>query len=192
MNIYYADYDFSCFSQKNSTEEKNIIKLLRSKLLDYAFVCEKGKPYSEFFIEYNQYGKPLIKNNDFYFNISHTRGFIICAVSDFPIGVDCELIRPFNKAITNKVMSEAERTELLSNSNIEELFFKYWTLKESYIKMIGTGLSYTLYKINFSFEHDQIISNANNINFYSLQYNNYAISVASSNNLTNVKLESVK
>ena len=37
-------------------------------------------------------GKPM--TNGCYFNISHSHGLVACAVSDVPVGIDVEKIRP--------------------------------------------------------------------------------------------------
>lgn len=58
-------------------------------------------------MEYNQYGKPYIKNsNDLYFNISHSCDWIICAWSNHEIGVDLENINIEN------IMDTLEREKI--------------------------------------------------------------------------------
>ena len=41
--------------------------------------------------EKNQYGKPYLSEHpDFYFNISHSGEYVLCAIDNNPIGVDIE------------------------------------------------------------------------------------------------------
>ena len=48
--------------------------------------------------------KPYIaENNNIFFNISHTNGCVICAISNNEIGVDIEKIRPINLNISKKI-----------------------------------------------------------------------------------------
>lgn len=89
------------------------------------------------------------------FNISHTKDLIICAVTlTDDIGCDVE-----NTTRTNDVLSIADR--YFSPSEADELFslpkekqrhrfFDYWTLKESYIKAWGLGLSIPLKDFSFT------------------------------------------
>ena len=44
-------------------------------------------------------------------------------------------------------------------------FLCVWTLKESYVKAIGIGVSYPMKNISFSFENGRIISNVENCVF---------------------------
>lgn len=157
MNIYYSTYDCSVFD-KRSKNEKQLVSKIRENLLSTSFLKEKGIPFSKCEIYYNKYGKPLIKDNSFYFNLSHTRGLLCCAISDRPIGIDCEFVRPFDNRLINKVLTENERRDLYLSPSPQTEFFKYWTLKESYVKMKGVGITYPFSKISFNFDNENIIS----------------------------------
>lgn len=42
----------------------------------------------------NDYGKPyLINDKDFHYNISHSKDWVFCGISDYKIGVDIEHIK---------------------------------------------------------------------------------------------------
>ncbi len=84
---------------------------------------EKGKPYIE--------GKPEIN-----FNISHTDGLLVIAVSDYSVGVDAEKIREVDMRI-KKRFTKAE-AEYIGESTIR--FFEIWTKKEAFLKQEGVGL----------------------------------------------------
>ncbi len=106
----------------------------------------------------NEYGRPEIfmKKNSMplRFNLSHSDGLIGCAVIlNASIGLDIEKIdrRGINFACTDQFLSKKEAADLL---RIEEerkrsRFFEYWTLKESYIKARGMGLSIPLEQFSF-------------------------------------------
>lgn len=96
-------------------------------------------------------GKPYIANNDMHISISHTEGLVCCAVSDRPIGVDCEHIRTVRKSTMLRVCTEAELRDIEAASAPEERFLMYWVLKESISKKSGVGLrsSFKDYEISF-------------------------------------------
>jgi 4'-phosphopantetheinyl transferase len=91
----------------------------------------------------NQYGKPYLVNYpNVYFNISHTRGAIACAVSDNPVGVDIESIRKINLRVVSYFFSQQEKDYILADpKNIDLRFTEVWTKKEAYLKFIGKGIS---------------------------------------------------
>ncbi|PCI54304.1 MAG: 4'-phosphopantetheinyl transferase [Gammaproteobacteria bacterium] len=89
------------------------------------------------------------------FNISHTKGLIICVVTlEDDIGCDVENTTRSNDvlAIANRYFSAIETTELFSLPKEQQRhrFFDYWTLKESYIKAWGLGLAIPLKDFSFN------------------------------------------
>ncbi len=101
-------------------------------------------------------GKPEIINPSIplRFNLSHTKGLIICAVTlNHDIGCDVEHIERKSDvlAIANRFFSKVEVNELfsLSVSEQRDRFFDYWTLKESYIKSLGQGLAIPLSEFSY-------------------------------------------
>ncbi|MEI5992045.1 hypothetical protein A5881_003601 [Enterococcus termitis] len=95
----------------------------------------------------NNYGKPYIKGvPELYFNISHSGDYVCCAVSDEEVGIDVERIN-LSIDIRNfkTFFPEEEWCQIISKSkNSIDNFFSLWTLKESYVKKIGKGLSKNL------------------------------------------------
>lgn len=85
-------------------------------------------------------GKPL--SDKICFNVSHTDGMVICAVSDLEVGCDIELIRPMNENIVNRFFckSEADYLKSMHHERVDAEFFRLWTIKESYMKMTGEGM----------------------------------------------------
>ncbi|MDM8569583.1 4'-phosphopantetheinyl transferase superfamily protein, partial [Thiotrichales bacterium HSG1] len=84
------------------------------------------------------------------FNLSHTQGLIACAiVLRQDIGIDIENVNrnSANRDIAKRFFSAQEVVDLSSKPT--HSFFDYWTLKESYIKACGMGLSLPLHKFTF-------------------------------------------
>lgn len=104
-------------------------------------------------------GKPYLKNSSINFNISHCNNIVVVIISNKNVGIDIEDIKEFKKSIIRKVLTNNELIDLLSANNKNEYFFKLWTLKESFLKAIGTGLSYGMQNIEFSIKDKNIICN---------------------------------
>ena len=104
---------------------------------------------------YNEYGAPYLEKGP-YFSISHCKQGIAVAVSETPIGIDIEAIRPFNEGLMRKTMNSEEQTYILSSLNPEIEFIRLWTRKEAYVKMQGTGIIADM--------HD-ILCNATNVHW---------------------------
>lgn len=88
------------------------------------------------------------------FNLSHTEGLIICAVThNDDIGCDVEFIERNNDilGIADRYFSPTEVREMFSLPTEQQRsrFFDYWTLKESYIKAWGLGLAIPLDDFTF-------------------------------------------
>lgn len=98
------------------------------------------------------------------FNLSHTKGLIICAVTlEDDIGCDVEDTTRSNDvlAIANRYFSATETKELFSLPKEQQRnrFFDYWTLKESYIKALGLGLAIPLKDFSFNISDEPIEKN---------------------------------
>lgn len=102
------------------------------------------------------------------FNISHTDKLIICAVMlNDDIGCDVENINRNTDPhlIAERFFSPSEVAELfaLPENKQRSRFFDYWTLKESYIKAWGLGLSIPLADFSFDIAQSQSSQLNNNI-----------------------------
>jgi 4'-phosphopantetheinyl transferase len=94
---------------------------------------------SDFGVE--ERGKPFLKTRpDIHFNISHSGNMAMCALHHAPVGADIEKIRPAGAGVSRRVMTVAEHEAYMRAPDREDFFFAVWTLKEAYIKYLGTGL----------------------------------------------------
>lgn len=87
-------------------------------------------------------GKPYLENGP-EFSLSDCDGIYVCAVSDAPVGIDMEKIKPRNTDMVSTRFHEDERSRLQALTAQERTveFYRMWTLKEAYSKLIGTGIS---------------------------------------------------
>ncbi|MEH1925092.1 4'-phosphopantetheinyl transferase HetI [Nostoc sp.] len=99
---------------------------------------------------YQHRGKPVLADtfadSGLAFNLSHSQELGLCAVNcTRPIGVDLEYIRPMSdlEALAKRFFlpREYEMLRSLSPNQQQEVFFRYWTCKEAYLKATGDGLS---------------------------------------------------
>lgn len=91
-------------------------------------------------------GKPYVCNAEgHHFNISHSGDYVLCAVSNAPVGADIERIRQVEENLIRYVCTEEELQYTLSDeiqaAEKWRRFFRIWTAKEAYFKYCGTGIS---------------------------------------------------
>lgn len=95
-------------------------------------------------IIYGEKGKPHIENLDeVHFNISHSGHYVVCAVATTEIGIDIERIRKVNLRIAERFFSASEIKDLMNYEEQDRMqyFITLWTIKESFLKAIGRGLT---------------------------------------------------
>lgn len=100
----------------------------------------------------NKYGKPSFKNlPNIKFSISHSGNISMLVVSDNEVGCDIEKVGKFDEKLIDKVLSDNEKKELNAKKSINDkndIFYKYWVMKEAILKKEGTGLTCELNKIH--------------------------------------------
>lgn len=101
----------------------------------------------------SQYGKPIAfcLGFPFYFNISHSADWVVVISDSSPVGIDIEKIEEIDISFAKKYFTSKEVAYLNSLKKKEQIyhFYKLWTLKESFIKFIGMGLSIPLDSFSF-------------------------------------------
>lgn len=113
-------------------------------LLDYALILEG---VSDREIIYVQNQKPCLKNSNIRFNLSHSGNMVFCAVSDKDVGCDVEQITDIDMQIAARFFFHEEYAAISAcpdSTSRNDLFFRYWTLKESFMKVTGLGFKLNL------------------------------------------------
>jgi 4'-phosphopantetheinyl transferase len=133
--------------------------LVRSVLSRYAPIAP-----GEWRFETNSYGRPHIARaltaaSDIRFNLSHTHSLIVLGVTlGRELGVDVENLwtRCVSIQIADGFFAPEEVADLarVPAGDRQRRFLEYWTLKESYIKARGMGLSIPLDKFSFHYRAD--------------------------------------
>ena len=76
-------------------------------------------------------GKPYFPEHpEVHFNISHTGGAVLVGISDAPVGVDIERIRPVSERAMQRIAGVAS----------EKAFFESWVRREARAKRAGAGI----------------------------------------------------
>lgn len=145
-------------------------------------------------ITYEKYGKPYLKEYPFIqFNLSHAGNYAIAGFGDRELGIDIEQIRRNSKGIVSRFFTELEQKylkDIKEKESRQREFIRIWTRKESFIKAIGTGLSFGIDNVETCEElvdHTVILSEMeqNSMNksqfwfFYEYKLEGYQISVCS-------------
>lgn len=111
----------------------------------------------------NKYGKPyFVGINRLHYNISHSGSFVICGISNQKLGVDIEKIESVYRDITMSLFTKTEYEAILNlnEDEVKKLFYTYWTLKESYVKYQGKGLSIPLNSFSIEKKDGQYVVNS--------------------------------
>lgn len=121
--------------KNNNLEDKNETKKARI-ILKKMLECFNQKLPE---IKYSKTGKPYFKDSGIYFNYSHSKNYIACAISNKEIGIDIEE--------TNTNISDKVSNKYLDNEKETEKRIEKWVKKEAYSKLKGLGLQINFQKI---------------------------------------------
>jgi 4'-phosphopantetheinyl transferase len=114
--------------------------------------------------DHNPYGKPFLRQSDIQFNLSHSKQWAVLAVGlNCDLGIDVESTSD-RRSILSIAQNYFHPNEIAHLEKItdeekqQNYFFQLWTLKESFVKGLGTGISTGLDKMNFSIDINQKIN----------------------------------
>ena len=170
VKVYFAKTvgleDEAVFSRLyNSLPEQRREKIDRAKTksgktasLSAGIILKKAlkeEGISDINIKLNSNGKPYLDGvSDLFFNISHSEGMVMCAISDKEVGCDIEALRDFDIEIAKRFFCDEEYEQILNcktKNEQNDMFLRLWTLKESFLKATGLGLSLPLNSFKVSF-----------------------------------------
>ncbi|XP_043976122.1 L-aminoadipate-semialdehyde dehydrogenase-phosphopantetheinyl transferase isoform X1 [Gambusia affinis] len=149
---------------------KDAKSAMAGRLLLRKFVCEMmGIPWSQIRLNRSPRGKPYLaaplqvttgSDPPWSFNISHQGDYaVLAAQQGAQVGVDVmkttmpgsNSIPEFFRIMTRQFTAHEWSTIQSAGSERQQLaaFYRHWTLKESFIKAIGTGLGFNLQRAEF-------------------------------------------
>lgn len=108
-------------------------------------------------IERTEYGKPFLVNHpDIYFNITHSKEYVMCIAGKNPVGIDLQYIKKNNvERLAKRCLTQEEWEEFEKTEEKERLFCRFWTKKESYLKYTGEGIRKELRTLRYEDVHFQ-------------------------------------
>lgn len=186
---------------KNFLKNEDAFRSLIGDILIRTIVNNKYKiKNNDMRFSVNQYGKPFIENiESFNFNISHSGKWIVCVTDLLPVGIDVELIRNIDFGLAELVFTVDEYIEFMKQTQYKKTLYFYdiWTLKESYIKACGKGLSMDLKSFGMVIEANciKLENYIGRDKHYFRQYNidnNYKLSTCSESNFYCTEIEKYK
>ena len=90
---------------------------------------------------YNKHGKPYLSDYPhIFFNLSHCKSGVVCALADVEVGIDIQDVRPYDTDLARRVCSENELRVLSESDEPAKQFCRIWTYKESYAKAEGISV----------------------------------------------------
>lgn len=139
---------FNHFSKTRQTE------IILGRFLAKHLICKKfNLAFNSFKINLTSAAKPKITvfkkdhKQDFahiHFSISHSKNLVGCAVADFKIGFDIEIINnsAFLDKISRRFFHPGEQIYLNKTNKAERLinFYRLWTIKEADLKLKELGV----------------------------------------------------
>ena len=204
INLYYSnikDLNLKKGYSKVSNQRKakiNRLKFEKDKKLSCGVELLLIKSLKDIGIEdpifkLDKNNKPYISNYpNIYFNLSHSENMIACGISDSQIGVDIEYNDPnIDLNLAKHYFFNKEYNSIINSKNPTDEFFKYWVLKESYMKYTGLGFKLALnsFEIDIDNNSNQIILKKENkplnleFNLFNIEDNTYKLAICSKDNV---------
>ena len=143
MKIYIANYDIGSMTPGQESRHQHMLgrQLLQTALSREGIPGDISDENGLCALTYGPYGKPFLRElPNIQFNISHTKGLVVCAIGTASLGIDAEKIRHYPGSVLRK-MTEEERVYIQSAGDQDEAFMRVWTMKKAMIKLTGEGLA---------------------------------------------------
>lgn len=210
-NWYPSENDWCIASRSIQPEEKERIgrfvfkrdakRSIIGQLMIRKFLTEVTQlPWSQIKTKRDQNNKPIFEGSNFNFNVSHDGNLVVLASEENTlVGVDImrncycggkSLNEFFRLMHRNFHINEWTYINKGTDVNKTNSFYRFWCLKESYVKATGTGLTTNLQKMCFvpksKLEKDVILNDTSlfidgqlmsDWNFHELLYDDYTITV---------------
>ncbi len=98
--------------------------------------------------EIGEWGKPTLKYHpEICFSLSHSGDYAICTIGDKPVGNDIEYVKDGRLKVADRFFAREELDWLYDAGTPDERtqrMFRLWTMKESFLKVTGRGMSLSL------------------------------------------------
>lgn len=170
----------------NSKLESLAASVLLDEILKGYGLSEKNMEYGK-----NSYGKPYFKGyENINFSLSHTQNYALCSFCEgknINLGADIQIISRDPMHLVKRFYTKDEAEYVFLNDDIasqKEAFYRIWSLKESYIKAVGKGMSIPIESFSVLINNGKTINGCDGKKYFYKEYTlkNYAIAVCSTEN----------
>lgn len=129
--------------QKTRHPEAHQEQLAAELLLLYALHEKLGLAPAPLPWATDEHGKPQLPKGFLQFNLSHSKGLVLVALSDAPVGADLQRSGVCSPALLRRVLGSEElaRVEAQTEADRQDAFTALWVVKEAYAKLDGGGLA---------------------------------------------------
>jgi 4'-phosphopantetheinyl transferase len=79
-----------------------------------------------------------VPSSGIFWSLSHKPEYVAGVISDHPVGIDIEQIRPVQPSLVNRIINSDEQQ--VTGPVSDAMFFRCWTAKEAVLKAVGAGL----------------------------------------------------
>jgi len=113
------------------------------KELSIEGIIEELKETVDFQYIHGDEGKPYWKNEKMpFFNISHSDGIVVIAISDSELGIDIQKIKSKNELQMAKRFYSEKEAGIVADSEAQgfDVFYRLWARKEALGKCTGKGV----------------------------------------------------
>lgn len=146
---YVRNYEKLSFARRQKVDSYRFMKDKRlclgaGMLLDRG-LANYGLKEKTAVVTYGEYGKPYLSEYPWiYFNLSHSEEMVLAVFAPIEIGCDVELVHQADLALAERFFCAGEFEYVAGKPEGEErnrAFYRIWTLKESFVKAVGLGMS---------------------------------------------------
>ena len=180
VNIPLDEFD----EKMEAVDKDKTVSLLTGLLIRNEISQRLGIIPSDIEFGYGEHGKPYVLNSrDYHFSVSHSGNAIVFVGDSFPVGIDIEQIADENLKMAKRFFTCNEYEYIINSKQLNIAFYKIWTSKEAYVKMLGLGLSKPLKSFD-------VLNESINCSFVTKRATEYLITVCSEKTVINdIKIE---
>ncbi|MPM79781.1 4'-phosphopantetheinyl transferase Sfp [bioreactor metagenome] len=163
---------------KKNLNNKNVIqtlyanKIAKEKIADKLCIRAENVRFS-----FGKHSKPYLEDEKLWFNISHSGKMVAVVISEEPVGVDVERNFAFNPRLAKKICNNSEMRFLEKSSDKDSLLTKLWTIKESFLKASGEGITVNISDVICDTDQNCVTYCERTAPFFTKNINGYTVSV---------------
>lgn len=118
------------------------------------------------------HGKPYFPDYpDIHFNVSHSKKMVVAVFADVEVGCDIEYVDSVDLKIAERFFCKPEYEFIMGHQEQErkEAFYRIWTIKESFMKAVGSGMTLPMDKFYVKIGRDIQVEQCYNKEEYGIE-----------------------